>query len=195
MCLPALLLSFRYACKCGFCSVSVALGLVTAWSSISEDTSMVMRSPSERQRQRFTFVLLNPTCICGGGKLIPHTNTSQTPEHVASNSFRREFKSALICSLLAAHNPIISPRAPHLRLNARLCHGLCSAQYDMGYPGCSPNPRLLPKSQAGPVGEGRACFSAEAAFTPGSAAQFAPGNPGRVARADRAGHELTMPRP
>lgn len=77
-------------------------------------------------------------------------NTLQTPEHVPSNSLRWEFTSPLICSLLAAHNPIISPRAPHLGPHAWLCHGVCSAQYDEGYSGCSPNPRLLPKSQTAP---------------------------------------------
>lgn len=140
-------------------------------------------------------MLLNPTCIYGGGKLIPNINTLQTPEHVPSNSVRWEFKSPLICSLLAAHNPIISPRAPHLGPHAWLCHGVCSAQYDEGYSGCSPNPRLLPISQAGPVGQGRACASAEAGLTPRSAPQFAPGNPGRVLGADRAGQELAVPQP
>lgn len=149
LCLPALLLSFRYAYKCSLYSVSIALGLVTAWSCTSDNTSIVMRSSSVRRRQSSTSVLLNPTCICGGGKLIPHTNTLQTPEHVPSNSFRREFKSALICSRLAAHSPIISPRAPHLSPHAWLCHGVCSAQYDMGYPGCSPNTRLLPNFRLG----------------------------------------------
>lgn len=139
--------------KCSLCSVSIALGLVTAWSCISDDTSVVMRSSSERQRQRqkSTFVLLNPTCICGGGKLIPNTNTLQMPEHVSCNSVRREFKSALIFSLLAAHNPIISPRAPHLSPHTWLCHGGCSAQYDQGYPGCYPNPRLGRKERAQPA--------------------------------------------
>lgn len=121
-----------------------------AWSCISDDTSVVMRSSSERRSQRSTFVLLNPTCICGGGKLILNTNTLQTPEHVPSNSLRREFKSALICSQLAARNPIISPRAPHLSPCAWLCHGRCSAQDDQGYPGCSSNPRLFTKSQSAP---------------------------------------------
>lgn len=42
--LPALLLPFRRAHQRGLCSISIAVGLVTVWSCISDDTSTVMKS-------------------------------------------------------------------------------------------------------------------------------------------------------